>query len=99
DIYYVRSTDSGASFSDPLKVNSHPGSAIAVGNIRGAHLAVGKNGRVHVAWMGSDMAEPKGPSGASPMLYARLTDAGNEFEPERNVMQSATGLDGGGSVA
>jgi hypothetical protein len=33
-----------------------------------------------------------------PMLYARLNDAGTGFEPERNVIQSAWGLDGGGSV-
>src|SRR5207253_4479287 len=59
----------GETFSEPLRVNRHPGSAIAIGNIRGAHLAVGKNGRVHVAWMGSSKATPKGPRDASPMLY------------------------------
>src|SRR5689334_17991691 len=50
NLYYVRSRDGGATFSAPLKVNSQPGSAIAAGNIRGAHIALGKNGRVHVAW-------------------------------------------------
>jgi hypothetical protein len=33
------------------------------------------------------------------MLYTRLNDAGTKFEPERNVMTWAAGLDGGGSVA
>jgi len=33
------------------------------------------------------------------MLYARLNDAGTAFERERNVLQYAVGLDGGGSVA
>jgi hypothetical protein len=33
------------------------------------------------------------------MLYTRLNDTGTEFEPERNVISSAGGLDGGGSVA
>src|SRR5262249_37459498 len=70
NLSYVRSTD-GAKFSDPIPVNSHPDSAIAVGNIRGAHLAVGKNGRVHVAWMGSGKAEPKAPGNATPLLYSR----------------------------
>src|ERR1700693_1061625 len=28
DLFYVRSADRGATFSVPLKVNSHPGSAI-----------------------------------------------------------------------
>jgi hypothetical protein len=99
DIFYVRSEKGGDTFSTPIQVNSRPGSAIAVGNIRGAQLALGKNGRVHVAWNGSGKAEPKGPGGALPMLYARLNDAGTAFEPQRNVIQSAAGLDGGGSVA
>src|SRR5262249_21094513 len=80
--------------------NSQPGSAIATGNIRGAHLAVGKNGRVHVAWMGSGKAEhPAHAHGApmgAPMLYARLNDTGTEFEPQRNIIHAAVGLDGGG---
>jgi hypothetical protein len=49
--------------------------------------------------MGSDKAEPKGPMGASTMLYTRLNDAGTAFEPQRGIIQSAFGLDGGGSVA
>jgi hypothetical protein len=99
DILYIRSADSGDTFSQPLRVNSQPGSAMAIGNIRGAQLAVGKNSRVHVAWNGSGKAKPKGPHNAHPMLYTRLKDAGTAFEPERNVIQAATGLDGGGSVA
>src|SRR6185436_8072066 len=35
----------------------------------------------------------------APMLYTRLNDAGTAFEPERNVITKAGGLDGGGSVA
>jgi hypothetical protein len=33
------------------------------------------------------------------MLYARLNDAGTAFEPQRNIIQFAVGLNGGGSVA
>jgi hypothetical protein len=33
------------------------------------------------------------------MLYTRLNDAGTAFEPERNLITKAVGLDGGGSVA
>jgi hypothetical protein len=98
DIFYTRSKD-GAHFEHPLRVNSHPGSAIAVGNIRGAHLALGKNGRVHVAWNGSGKAVPKAPGGRSPMLYTRLNDAQTAFEPQRNLLHSEVYLDGGGSVA
>jgi hypothetical protein len=97
NLFYVRATDAGK-FSEPIPINSRPNSAIAVGNIRGAHLAVGKNGRVHVAWNGSGKAEPKAPGNALPLLYTRLNDASTAFEPERNVIQSAVGLDGGGSV-
>jgi hypothetical protein len=97
DLYYVRSKD-GTTFSDPIAVNSQPGSAIAVGNIRGAHLAVGKKGRVHVAWMGADKVAPRAPGDSTPMLYTRINDDGTTFEPQRNIIQSAVGLDGGGSV-
>jgi hypothetical protein len=34
-----------------------------------------------------------------PMVFARLNDAGTEFEPERNLIHAAYGLDGGGAVA
>jgi hypothetical protein len=99
DLFYVHSEDQGATFSRPVRVNSEPRSAIAIGNIRGAHLAVGKGRRIHVAWNGSDKAKPKGPGNAAPMLYTRLNDAGTAFEPQRNVIGEAFGLDGGGSVA
>ena len=105
DVFYAQSTNNGAAFSSPLRVNSQPGSAIALGTIRGAQLAIGKNGRVHVAWNGSSVAEPHGPvnpdSGKSgaPMLYSRLNLAGTAFEPQRNLMLRSFGLDGGGSLA
>jgi hypothetical protein len=100
DLAYARSTD-GAHFTPSLPVNSQRGSAIAVGNIRGGHLALGKGGRIHVAWNGSQNAEPKVPNVkyGNPMLYTRLDDAGTAFEPQRNLIRSAAGLDGGGSVA
>jgi hypothetical protein len=103
DLFYVKST--GAGFSQPLRVNSQPGSAIAMGTIRGGQLALGKDGRPHVAWNGSMKADPPGPvnpdSGkpGAPMLYARLDDSGKAFEPQRNLMGHSFGLDGGGSVA
>jgi hypothetical protein len=102
DLYYVHSANAGALFSDPMRINHEPGSAIAVGNVRGAHLAVGRNGRIHVAWNGThplppDAANPDGPR--LPMLYTRTNDVGTAFEPERNVIQSSFGIDGGGAVA
>src|SRR5262249_39385126 len=35
----------------------------------------------------------------TPLLYTRLNDEGTAFEPERNVITYAYGLDGGSSVA
>ena len=99
DIFYVRRDPGGDNFTAPLRVNSRPGSAIAIGTVRGAHIALGKGDRVHVAWMGSKTAEPRGAVNSAPMLYARLDDEGRTFERQRNLIQFATGLDGGGSVA
>ena len=77
-------------------MNSQAGSAIAVGTIRGGQIALGRNGRVHVAWNGSGQAEPRVNDG-SPLLYTRSKEDGT-FEAQRNLM-SGFGLDGGGSVA
>jgi hypothetical protein len=95
DIYYVRREAGKTEFTSPVRVNSEPGSAVAVGTIRGAQLAVGKNGRVHVAWNGRRETDGRD----APMLYARMNDARTGFEPQLNVMQFSGGLDGGGSVA
>ena len=99
DLFYTRLNSVTGRFSGALRVNTHAGSAIATGTVRGAHVALGRNGRVHVAWMGSSVATHRATGGATPMLYARMNDAGTAFEPERNLLQFATGLDGGGSIA
>jgi hypothetical protein len=91
DLFYVKSSDLGSTWSSPLRVNSEPGTAIAAGTIRGGQIVLGKNGRVHVAWNGS--------SKVAPMLYSRLNDSRTAFEPERNLMTHTFGLDGGGAVA
>jgi len=98
DIFYVRQEPGKSDFSNPIQVNTRPGSAIAIGTIRGAHLAIGKRGRVHVAWMGGQGAEPVPVADGkpkTPMVYTRLNEAGSAFEPERNVLTWTGGLDGG----
>lgn len=97
DLMYVRRE--AGKMSPPLRVNSQPGSAIATGTIRGGHIAAGKDGRIHVAWNGSNGAEPKNPISGVPMMYTRLNDAGTAFEPQRNLMTKTAILDGGGSLA
>jgi hypothetical protein len=90
DVFYARSRDGGATFSEPLRVNSTPGSAIATGTIRGAQIAVGARGRVHVAWNASD---------GSAMFYVRGNDTGTGFEPQRNLIRRTSAIDGGGGLA
>jgi hypothetical protein len=98
DLYYCRRAAEDAQFSEPVRVNSSPGSAIAAGSIRGAQIALGRDGRLHVVWNGSNRSEPRGPEKETPLLYTRLSDDGARFEPERNVITSAYGLDGGATL-
>ncbi len=99
DLFYVRREPGKDAFSEPVRVNTQAGTAVATGTIRGGQLALGKDGRVHVAWNGSDKATPKAPNNSFPMLYTRLDDSGKAFEPQRNLMQQTFVLDGGGTVA
>jgi hypothetical protein len=99
DLYYCRREPGTTEFSAPRRVNSQAGSAIAVGTIRGGQMALGKNGRVHVAWNGSGHAPGKGRAKGHPMFYARQNDAGSAFEEQRNLMTQTDILDGGGTVA
>src|SRR5215207_6603774 len=93
DIFYTRQLATGSAFEKAIRVNRKAGSAIAAGTIRGAQLAIGRAGRVHVAWNGP--APEKGAWMKAPMLYARLDDSGTAFEAERDVITRARGLDGG----
>jgi hypothetical protein len=95
DLFYVRREPGREEFTSPIRVNSEPGSAIAMGTIRGGQIALGRGGVVHIAWNGSTPTF-KDPA---PMLYSRLTAGGSGFEPQRNLMKATTALDGGGTVA
>ncbi|HEY4281479.1 MAG TPA: sialidase family protein [Chthoniobacterales bacterium] len=99
DLNYVNSRDYGRTFSKPIRVNSEPGTALAVGNMRGGQIAIGRNGRVHVAWIGSSAALPRRGSNSSPVLYARMNDAGTGFDPSRVVNQQSWGADGASLAA
>jgi hypothetical protein len=91
DLFYRHRAPGATAFADPVQVNSQPGSAIAIGTIRGGHLALGK--RVHVAWMKA------GAPDKSQMCYTRTDEQGTGFEPQRELIHTAYGLDGGGSLA
>src|SRR5438045_4202603 len=54
DLYYYRfRLSAGAeSASEPIRVNSRPGSSMATGTIRTEQIAIGKNDSVHIVWNG-----------------------------------------------
>src|SRR5262249_20134575 len=52
DIFYVRRGPGQNEFSKPIQVNTQPHTVMAMGTIRGAQLALGKNDRAHVVWDG-----------------------------------------------
>lgn len=108
DLFYTTSKDNAATFATPVRVNSQPGSALAAGTIRGGEIALGSDGRVHVAWNGSTIAQPKGPLNpaqesdspynGTPFLYAH-SDGSGGFSEQRNLMNYTFALDGGGTIA
>lgn len=99
DVNYAWRDPGSTNWSTPVRVNSTPGSAIAVGTIRGPKLAVGKNGRVHVCWNGSEKARPRPAHEGAPLLYTRMKSDGRGFETERNVLGQTRHLDGGAGMA
>ncbi|HEX3134132.1 MAG TPA: hypothetical protein VHX44_11200, partial [Planctomycetota bacterium] len=99
EVFYVQRAVGAVEWSPPLRVNSQPKSAMAMGTVRGAHLALGREGRVQVAWLGSAGAQPRPADGSTPMLYARLDPGATSFTAQCNLVTTATGLDGGGSIA
>src|SRR5438045_1070573 len=52
DLFHARIGPGRDDVSAPIRVNSQPGSAVALGTIRGGQLALGRGGLVHVAWNG-----------------------------------------------
>lgn len=98
DLYYTRRSSGSDSWSEPVRVNSQPRSAIAIGSIRGARIALGRNHRLHAVWNGS-AASQAAHSGKTPLLYTRTKASGEGFEPERNVITTAWGLDGANPFA
>ena len=85
-------------WTTPVTVNSKPRSAIAAGTIRGAQIALGKDGSLQVIWNGSADAKP-GKMPQAPLLHARLLPGAKEFSPQQNLMGDTTALDGGASIA
>jgi hypothetical protein len=95
DVYYARlvAGSGGFSRSGPgIRVNSIPGSALATGTVRGAQIALGRSGIVHVAWHGSKPVDGSG-SPHPPVWYARSLD-GARFDAQRVLSGAVSGIDG-----
>jgi len=99
EVHYAAWKPVEPGFGPSIRVDAGPGSAMAMGTVRGAQVAVGREGRVHVAWNGSGPARPANPNGGSPLLYARSDPGRTAFEPARNLMTRTGGLDGGATIA
>lgn len=85
DGYYVSSRDGGKTFTAPVKLNQRAGT-ITVGAERGPKVALGKDGVIHVVWLGHYKL-------GGGIWYTRSTDGGKTFEPERNVQDTQAGSD------
>lgn len=94
DIRYSFRKAGDTAWSAPVTVNSEAQCAVAIGTIRGAQLAVGKAGSVHVVWNGKAQ---NGQHATAPLCYARL-EAG-KFAAQRTLNTGTIHLDGGASVA
>lgn len=100
DLYCVTRENGASAFGAPVRVNAAPGSAVAIGTIRGAQMALGKDDRVHVVWNGpARRADGKSDYEHCPVLYTRWDGEKKAFEPERNLMTRTMLLDGGCTVA
>jgi hypothetical protein len=86
DLFYMTSNDLGRTFSPPVRVNTTPASVIGTGTMRGGQMALGRGGRVHVAWM---VATTK----PAVVRYSR-SDLSGRFESERTMPTAMGDLDG-----
>ncbi len=99
DVRYTRRQGTGP-WSPAVTVNSEAGSAIAGGTIRGAQMALGKDGSVQVLWNGhSAEAAKRGKPVKSPLWHARLAPGASSFTPQQDLMSDSLALDGGASIA
>ncbi len=94
DIRYTHRALAAAAWAAPVTVNSIRHSAMAIGTIRGAQIALGKGGRVHVVWNG---VGKKGEPAGAPLYYSR--GLAGKFEPQRTMNEGTLHLDGGASIA
>ena len=88
DLMYVTRTKGASAWSEPMAVNSEPGTVTGIGPIDGGQLALGRDGRVHVAWLQINPIE---------FFYTRTRTDGTGFEPQFGVA-AGSGVEAGPSI-
>lgn len=90
DVRWVRRrAEEGARWSAPVAVNSQPATAVAMGTIRGAQMALGRGGTIHVVWNGASVAAVEG---QGVPLFLQSLGAGAE---QLRAATESAGSDGG----
>ena len=97
DVFHTTLNPKTKSFAKPKRVNHTTGNAVAMGSIRGAQGAWGRDGRLHVVW-NATVPDSDGKSHME-VRYTRSDSTGDNFEPERGLMHAGKFLDGGATLA
>jgi putative cell wall-binding protein len=97
DTVIQHSTDGGATWSPPLRVNDDPkGDGMRQFDAR---VAVAPNGRVDVTWVDTRASYPSAiipkPGGAGDVYYASSSDGGVTFSANRRISDRSINLDEG----
>lgn len=98
DIRYTHRPVTSPAWAEPITVNSIIGSAVGIGTIRGAQLALGRAGSVQVVWNGVT-TKLNDKQQRSPLYHARKPSGAVAFEKQRDWLGDTVALDGGASVA
>ncbi len=89
DLMYATRAPGATAWSPPQQVNSTPGTVTGLGPVDGGQLALGPNGRLHVAWF--RIAPPT-------FFYTHSAEEGPSFEEQFGVA-TGDGVEAGPAVA
>jgi hypothetical protein len=98
DIRYTHRAVDDVTWAVPITVNSIAKTAVAMGTIRGAQLALGKSGSVQVVWNGAPDHAGGRPQ-RSPLYHARLESRDSVFNTQQDLLGGTVALDGGATIA
>jgi hypothetical protein len=76
DIFLIKSTDAGATWSSPIQVND-----VSTGDQRMPEMYIGQNDVIHIAWLDAQV------DGKQHYYYSFSTDGGETFAPAERVTE------------